>query len=156
LDRLRTLRASTSALSFTSAKAAAPPSRACDTDLASRCDCVCAWPAAATCDAPRLELVSAATAIRIRPSSPAPNSPSSTRCWRAVGHAPMIGRPEALLSSMSPGMRVSLNSAASSDGAASEMIDESPREFSWSGRIEPGPPMRMVSSIGLFSGGGGV
>ena len=47
--RARTLRARTPALSFTSAKAGAAPVMAMETDLASRCDCIRAWPVAASC-----------------------------------------------------------------------------------------------------------
>ena len=69
----------------------------------------------------------------------------------------MMGKPDAAASSVSPGMRVSLKSAASSDGAASEMIDESPADAgnAESGRIDEPCPRRWVCSIG-FTGGGGV
>src|SRR5213079_1573158 len=46
--RLRTLAASTWALSFTSGNEAVLPTIACDTDLARRCDCIIAWPVAPT------------------------------------------------------------------------------------------------------------
>ena len=52
--RLRTLLARTSTLSFTSGNADVLPINACDTDLASRCDCISACPVAATSSEPRL------------------------------------------------------------------------------------------------------
>ena len=47
--RPRTVLASTPALSATSGNAGALPLKACDTDLASRCDCISAWPVAVSC-----------------------------------------------------------------------------------------------------------
>ena len=88
--RLRTLRASTSLLSLTSAKAGGCPTSACDTDLASRCDCVVAWPAAATCarcgcwrSAPAQPPTSSSA------SRPTTKTSASTRCWRASGQPPI-------------------------------------------------------------------
>ncbi len=149
--RPRRLRASASALSFSSGNAVWLPSSACETDFASRCDCVCACPAAPTSAALReLDTTAAMPAITM-PTRPMPNRLSSSRCWRATGQAPISGSPLPAGPAASEGIRVSLKSAASSDGAASEMIDESAplREAaSWGGASVPGP-RRIVASIGF-------
>ena len=76
----RTLRASTSALSRISGKAWALPISACETDLARRCDCISAWPLAATCAAPRPAEAIEKIVSAIRPSSPSPTSTTRMRC----------------------------------------------------------------------------
>ena len=91
--RPRTLRARMLTLSCTSGKAAALPTKACDTDLASRCDCVVAWPAAATCPALRLLATRASTAVRSSTARPPANRPHIAFCWRASGQVPTTGRP---------------------------------------------------------------
>ena len=71
---------------------AALPISACDTDLASRCDCISAWPVAATCAAPR-----SADAERHdrsgRSGRPGRGraAPSRMRCCSAAGRLPISG-----------------------------------------------------------------
>ena len=123
----RTLRVSTSALSFTSGKAAGVPIIACDTDLASRCDSISAWPTEPTCSLLREAEPSARTVDIARPSKPAPTMPKSTRCCACGRRWPIRGSaaPAAGASTTASCMRVSLKSPAISEGVTSEMIDES-------------------------------
>ena len=113
-------------LSRTSGNAWALPTSACDTDLASRCDCICAWPLAPTWAELRPALFNASAVVRIRPINPRVPMPIRIRRCSAGGRIPISGRPLPSLSE--PGARscwrVSGNSVIS-DGAASVMIDES-------------------------------
>jgi hypothetical protein len=151
--RPRTLPASTSLLSRTSANAAAWPSKACDADLASRCDCIVACPTDAACSAPRPLAVNASAAVSSSPARPRPKTMNSARCWRANGQPPSTGRPLGKTSSALrvPAWRDSAKSAASSEGAAWEMIDESSSPARSPG-ISVRWPRRTVRSMGLSGG----
>jgi hypothetical protein len=83
--------ASAAALSFTSAKAAGLPSRACDTDLARRCDCISAWPVAPTCCAVRSALDTIQNTTTASASSAAASTMDSTRWCCAAVRVPRPG-----------------------------------------------------------------
>ena len=123
--RSRTSCAITSVLSRTSGKAAGLPIRACDTDLARRCDCISAWPVAPTWAEPRLAAFSEVIVTATTPMKPSSTRPPRMRCCSPSGRSPISGRPlPAAAASASPARRTSENSAIS-DGAASVMMDES-------------------------------
>ena len=123
--RLRTLLASTTELSWTSGNAAGLPVSACDTDLASRCDCISAWPLAATCAEPRPAETNERIVSAIRPTRPSASITSRMRCCSAAGRSPISGNavPSGAAPESASCRRVSVKSA-SPDGTASEMIEE--------------------------------
>ena len=116
--------ASTSELSFTSGNEAVLPTIACDTDLASRCDCIIAWPVAPTWVEPPRAAKNEYSARPIRPIRPRASSASRIRCCSATGRAPISGRlaTSGAAPLSAPCRRVSVKSAIS-EGTASEMID---------------------------------
>ena len=77
--RARTLRANTPELSATSWKACGLPTSACDTDLARRCDCISAWPVAASCCAVRSACCSTQPAISASTTTPTASKASNRR-----------------------------------------------------------------------------
>ncbi len=81
----RTVRARTSALSCTSGKACGLPTRAWETDLARRCDCISDWPVAATCWATLSVWRTVNTAMEPSTMSEKASSTASVRwCWATV------------------------------------------------------------------------
>ena len=70
------------------------PTSACDTDLASRCDCISDWPVAATCCASRgrpTQNDRIASDDQRRPGR-RPSSASRMRCCSAAGRSPISGK----------------------------------------------------------------
>ena len=98
----RTLRASTPELSTTSGKAWGLPTKACDTDFASRCDCISDWPVAVSCCAERLACCSTQPAIKASTTKPTPSSISRRRWWTAVVARPSRGSETKSSSANSP------------------------------------------------------
>jgi hypothetical protein len=87
----RTVCASTVALSCTSGKACGLPIRACDTDLARRCDCISEEPVPATCWATLSAWFTAKMATEPSTTSAKDSRVNRTRWWVAVVRRPSSG-----------------------------------------------------------------
>ena len=112
--RPRTVRASTSADSFTSGKACGLPISACDTDLARRCDCISEEPVPATCLATRSAWFTAKIATEPSTTSDSASSVNSTRWWVCVVWRPSSGTLISSASSTWSTMESSIESASAS------------------------------------------
>jgi len=126
----RVLAASTVDASWISANELAVPPMACDTALASRCDCICAWPVAPTCVALRLAEVRASTVATTSPTRPSTTNAPRMRCCAATGRPPMngnnmaAGAARAAPAAEAAGItRDSVKSLNSPEGGSSEMMD---------------------------------
>ena len=126
--RPSTVRCSTSELSRTSGKALGLPTRACETDFARRCDCISAWPLAATCAALLLAEFSDTKVIASSPATPASTRPPRMRCCCATGWRPISGRP-ASSAAACDGAPPCSGAPPMSVGTTSEMIDDSGPSF---------------------------
>ena len=96
--RPRTDLASTSALSRTSGNACGLPTSACETDLASRCDCISDWPVTPTCWATLIGL----TQARRTSPPPAPPGRSPATSPGSAGAATVVRLPRTGRLSRSP------------------------------------------------------